>query len=410
MSLCQLNRRLPVDRVGEAGVEDDGVYAKTLNELQRPLKNDGQELLRNRFLCKGGGLLLVGPTGIGKSSLSVQMMVSWALGRPLFGIEPARPITSLLIQAENDEGDLAEMRDGVFSGLNLGDADRELACSRIFVVQENSRTSEEFFKETVRPMLQAIKPDLLWIDPALAYLGGENNSQQAVGAFLRNQLNPLLTEFHCAAVVIHHTNKPYTGPDKRGPVNFAYLGGGSAEWANWSRAILTMQKTEAATVFELRAAKRGGRLGWKEADGSTTSYNKFIAHCKEPGTICWMDVEPDLVEGLNRGNGRTEEDALKHVPLDRPIAKNTLIVSCGRDGMGKNATREAIDSLVADGRLFEWKKPRSKTQPEKYLARIRQPVDSEGKEIFTPIFTALLARESLREDDTERDVHTFTPL
>ena len=400
----------PGSLASEAGAEDDGVYAKTLNELQRPLKNDGQELLRNRFLCKGGGLLLVGPTGIGKSSLSMQMMVSWALGRPLFGIEPARPITSLLIQAENDEGDLAEMRDGVFSGLNLGDADRELACSRIFVVQENSRTSDEFFKETVRPMLQEIKPDLLWIDPALAYLGGENNSQQAVGAFLRNQLNPLLTEFNCAAVVIHHTNKPYNGPDKRGPVDFAYLGGGSAEWANWSRAILTMQKTEAATVFELRAPKRGGRLGWKEADGSTVAYNRFIAHCKEPGTICWIDVEPDLVEGLGKGNGKSENDVLKHVPLGRPVAKNTLINTCSKNGLGMTKTRNLIDGLVADGILYELQRHRPSCHPEKYLARSPRPIDLDDEAILTMFLTAPFACELPQNNASERSSQLHGPL
>ena len=41
-------------------------------------------------------------------------------GRPLFGIVPARPLKSLLIQAENDEGDLAEMRDGVIAGYGEG--------------------------------------------------------------------------------------------------------------------------------------------------------------------------------------------------------------------------------------------------------------------------------------------------
>lgn len=91
--------------------------AKRLDELVAHAANDPAELLRNRFLCRGGGLLLVGPTGVGKSSLSMQAKILWALGRPAFGIVPARPLKSLLIQAENDDGDLAEMRDGVIKGL-----------------------------------------------------------------------------------------------------------------------------------------------------------------------------------------------------------------------------------------------------------------------------------------------------
>jgi hypothetical protein len=73
--------------------------------------NDPDELLRFRFLCRRGLLLLCGPTGIGKSSFAMQCMILWALGLPAFGIAPVRPLKSLLIQAENDEGDLAEMRE-----------------------------------------------------------------------------------------------------------------------------------------------------------------------------------------------------------------------------------------------------------------------------------------------------------
>lgn len=73
------------------------VVARLLSELVRFHENDPNELLRSRYLCRGGGLLLVGPTGIGKSSLSMQLMLSWALGRSAFGIQPARPLKSLLI-------------------------------------------------------------------------------------------------------------------------------------------------------------------------------------------------------------------------------------------------------------------------------------------------------------------------
>src|SRR5688500_19891006 len=97
--------------------------AKLLSALVRPIDGDPNELLRHRFLCRGGGLLLVGPTGIGKSSLSMQAMIMWAVGRGVFWIQPVRPLKSLLVQAENDEGDLAEMRDGVIAGLHLNDTE-----------------------------------------------------------------------------------------------------------------------------------------------------------------------------------------------------------------------------------------------------------------------------------------------
>src|SRR3954471_16663965 len=54
-------------------------------------EGDPDELLKKRYLCRGGGLLIAGPTGIGKSSFTMQLMVEWALGYDSFGIMPARP-------------------------------------------------------------------------------------------------------------------------------------------------------------------------------------------------------------------------------------------------------------------------------------------------------------------------------
>jgi len=116
--------------ISKAPDGSDGPIAKTLDEFVRPAANDPAELLKHRFLCKGGGLLLVGPTGHGKSSLAMQLMIKFALGQPVFGIEPTRPLKSLLIQAENDDGDLAEMKCGVINGLNLGEEEVELAERR----------------------------------------------------------------------------------------------------------------------------------------------------------------------------------------------------------------------------------------------------------------------------------------
>jgi hypothetical protein len=284
---------------------DGGPIAKPLFALVRPSRDDGSELLRFRFLCRGGGLLLCGPTGIGKSALALQAAILWAVGRLCFCIEPTRPLKSLIVQAENDEGDMVEMRDGIIAGLQLNESDAKAATENVLVCREDEFCGAAFWGR-VRLLLGEHKPDILWIDPALAYIGGESNSQKDVGEFLRNRLNPLLREFNCAAVVVHHTNKPATGRErpKWQAGDYAYLGAGSAEWANWARAVLALRSIGSHDFFELHAAKRGARLSWLD-DQKQRSFVKYLAHAKEPGIICWYEVALDDVEPVGRPKGKT---------------------------------------------------------------------------------------------------------
>ena len=55
--------------------------ARRLSDLVLPTDDDPNELLKYRFLCRGGGLVMVGPAGVGKSVLAMQFMILWALGR-----------------------------------------------------------------------------------------------------------------------------------------------------------------------------------------------------------------------------------------------------------------------------------------------------------------------------------------
>jgi hypothetical protein len=127
-----------------------------------------------------------------------------------------------------------------------------------------------------------------------------------LAVFLSNRLNPLLREFNCAAVIIHHTNKPLTGREKPtwAAGDFAYLGAGSAEWANWARAVLAIRAIGSYDVFELHAGKRGTRLSWQDDQGQR-SFVKYLAHAKEPGVICWLEVTLDDAEATGRPKGKT---------------------------------------------------------------------------------------------------------
>jgi hypothetical protein len=365
-----------VPKVNEHGVTSPQPLppplAKELGELTSDPSGDLNELLEYRFLCRGGGLLLAGPTGIGKSAFILQCAILWANGQPAFGINPATQPLILLVQAENDEADMVEIRNGVFAGLKLSKADRDYACERVLIATESARTSSAFVQDVLRPLLEKHFPDLLIIDPALAYLGGDFNSQKDVGSFLRNQLNPLLNEFNCGCIVVHHTNKPPQGKEKSNwqAGDFAYMGGGSAEWANWARAVLAIRSIGSNEVFELRAGKRGGRLGWEDEAGQK-QYCKFIAHAKEEGVICWREPDASEIPAGPEAGPSPESVVLSLVPETGTKPKESVIndASEHEHRVGKQKARRILKELIKSGSLFEHRVPRRGNKPEIHISR-----------------------------------------
>jgi hypothetical protein len=258
-------RALHASRASRAqGVERHSI--KALFQFQP--KEDPSTLLGNRWVCKGGQLLLVGQSGVGKSSLTVQAAMTWALGLPFFGITPARPLKSLYIQAENDEGDMAEIVQGVMShvvaksGMPQDEALRLLNDNLEFV-RVTAAAGEEF-GAVVRDLVRERSVDLVFGDPLLSFVGDDISQQSVASRFLRGVLNPLAFEFGFAWVWSHHTGKPQSDSKSRAHWNandYAYIGLGSSELTNWARAIAVLQTTKEEGTFKLLLAKRGTRAG-----------------------------------------------------------------------------------------------------------------------------------------------------
>jgi len=224
---------------------------------------DPTQLLGKRWICRGGSALWVGSSGLGKSVLCMQAAITWAIAESFFGINPhGEGLKSLIIQAENDEGDVAESVQGVFKAMNLTDKQKELVMARVTIVRDCTSTGEKFV-DRVRRLVEKYKPDLVWIDPLLAFIGGDLSSQETASAFLRNMLNPLSLSAGFAWMLIHHTPKPvkegngYQGADK------AYSGFGSSELTNWARSVLTLapcgEDADGKRIYRLEVTKRGKR-------------------------------------------------------------------------------------------------------------------------------------------------------
>jgi hypothetical protein len=264
-------------------------------ELRTAKRNetDPTEIFKDRFLCRGGGMLLVSNTGQGKSTLICQAAYLWACGKTAFGLKPTRPIKTLIIQAENDEWDLKEMVQGVEKGFNsnqLSTEDVVYGDTNLRIVTESSCTGSEFIKK-VRIILTEFRnegfyPDLLVVDPVISYLGGDPNKAEIVSMFLRSEINPLATEFDFATICVAHTSKPsnQVRTTLKTPTEDVYSALGSVEWANWARAILVL-KPHGGGMFELKAVKRGARLGWTTPVGDR-AFAQRLAHARDG--IYWV--------------------------------------------------------------------------------------------------------------------------
>ena len=320
---------------------------------------DPANLLGRRFLCRGGALLLAGPTGIGKSSLLLQAAITFALGRPLCGIAPAGKLRTLLIQAENDDGDTAEMRDGVYRGLGLSEIEQADAGAAVQVVCESVATGGQFIG-LAGELVADHKPHLLLIDPLFAYCGCNVSDQEKMSGFLRNGLNPLLQAHGCGLILAAHCNKPASGREKPDwkAGDFAYLASGSAELANWARAVVGIRSIGAHSVFEIVLGKRGKRAGLVTADGDPR-YSFFIKHTA--AGICWELADDSDLEGEGKPKPGKPE-LLRLIPKVGCIGQAALLNEAAAIGIGKNRCRDLLAELLESTALYQHRTPRPGTR------------------------------------------------
>jgi len=317
-------------------------------------------------------MLFVGPSGIGKSSASIQADLCWSAGREAFGIAPSGALKILQIQAENDDGDLHEMVRGVYEAQNFSEEEERLCRENLLVASEKARTSDTFLTDVVRPLLQEHQPDILRIDPLLAYLGNDPTETKALAAFCRSGLNPLLEEFKCAVILNHHTPKTTNRDTSTWRASdWMYSGAGGADLSNWSRAILVIEPTDNPSAFRFIGAKRGKRLGWRDNEGAS-EYQRIFCHSEN--SIAWREsTEEERVNARSKKEkGRaTDLQLLAFVPeFGSSIPKNDLLARWGNMGIGLNKCRNKLRLFVADEILTESKgEKRTGTQPAVMVSR-----------------------------------------
>ena len=300
----------PLDILEGAPIESGLPPATRLADFPKPTPDEQNPaaLLRDRFLRKGGGLVIVAPSGVGKSTFATGATSYWAAGRDFCGIRPARPLKIGVFQTEDDAEEMGEFRDDLLRQLAEDDFTPEETAQAMSVCYEPvPPKSGPDFCAHLKAVQAARHYDMIVLNPLWAFIGGDMTKNADLGAFLRHGIDPLLkhADLGCGMVIIHHTNKLKT--DNRGRIDLgttdAYAGAGGAELTNWARAVLVLQEIGQATPreFFLVAAKRGTRLNWTDAEGKPTTRRK-ISH--SASGIFWIDGG-----GIAATNGTNKPDA-----------------------------------------------------------------------------------------------------
>lgn len=286
-----------------------------------PEEDDPSVLFRNNWLAYGQSFLLTSSSGVGKSSMVVQMAYHWSLGRT-FMAAPMRPLKICIIQAEDSERDVAEQRQGMRRGLVsqgwTGDDIAE-AESRIFMPGKlfTGKVSDKFAAE-LRKMQSVMRFDLIIINPAQSFFGGDVADQEATSHFCRELLDPIMKNpsAPCCIGVVTHTPKQKSGT-KDGKSNVddygEYITAGSHEWTDWARAVLVFMKHgQTDGLFDFKAAKRGKRMGWTDTAGKPTT-KKTLKHAE--GYIFWLEADQSdlsIVDMAANEKRRIEEERMAH--------------------------------------------------------------------------------------------------
>lgn len=258
-------------------------------------ENDPTAVLGNRFLCRGGSCLLVSQTGVGKSALLTHAAIHLALGFDFFGIKSRKgPLRSVVIQSENDAGDIAQAVQGTIDQLGIVRSSQQVdaIAERVFFYREAVKTGEAF-GQLLRELVVKHQADIVWVDPLLGFAGCDLSDQKESSHFLRHIIQPVLQDTGVILFSVHHTTKPAKEGGTPSLNDLAYAGAGSAELANWHRAVMVLQKDptpeghDEQPHYTLRIAKRGGRAGVQDDAGNYTSTIR-LRHAREPGRVAWV--------------------------------------------------------------------------------------------------------------------------
>lgn len=308
-------------------------------------------ILGDGFLERGTACLLAGSSGIGKSSIAMQMGCCWACGKPAFYLNPLRSLRIVMVQNEDSDNDLSRQSE-VIRHLGL---DESLIEQNFWIETLRGKIGAEAVR-AMRDLVKWRRADLLMLNPLSAYHSGDISSNRDNIGFLYGELGALLAEKKCAIFGFHHKGKPpknISGNRKPEDVYFDIMYdilGGSA-LTNFFRGLITVSAIGNSEVFKFALAKRFPESGWDQKFQMFKWHEDKTKHLWVPASFAESDKA--------KAAGKTLEDLHKLIPVLGMIPREVLEHAASAAGFTRVEYRGLLaraldDSTPDDLRLYEW--------------------------------------------------------
>jgi RecA-family ATPase len=342
------------------------VGGSVLDYASAPINNEAT-LLGDRYLCRGGGMFIVAPSGQGKSTLAVQLMTEWSIGGNPLGIAAIGDLRVMLIQAEDDMGDLTEMAKWI---LNAGFSEEKLRkmINNTHIEPVNDVVGPNFVA-ALDNLCKQWEPDIVIINPYTSYLGDDAKDEKAANKIPARRSDAVISGHNCAAIIMHHTPKTQFNPSADfTTTDFMYRGSGCATMTNWARAYLVFEPLPGDDkIFRFVAAKRGDRIGW----GSKI---RFYRHSRTPGVIKWEQANSEEIDNAVKIKANPNlkpvlsDDVLLAVfSKSKPITKTQALHAMEQKGAAQRSAKDTFARFIDDGKIvlapFEAEREKGRGRP-----------------------------------------------
>lgn len=175
-------------------------------------------LVEPGLLARGAITCLVSRGGKGKTAVSLNMLVRWAMGRPMFddlnALTPKRPLKSLIIENEGAPGMFQTHIRKIVDAYE--GEDREQIEENILIWGDGGwsdlKLDEKANLNLIGRALEEHKPDIVFLEPFKGLWRGDENSNVDMDNVL-DSITGLATVNHCAVILTHHERKAGAGED-----------------------------------------------------------------------------------------------------------------------------------------------------------------------------------------------------